>query len=83
MRIDLQKYLHGAGLKLSYKLAENLSVNTVIVEQKDRLFMGNLTFPSENGTKITEDLSGVIGLDNMSPSSPIIEIGLLVTVRMR
>ena len=48
----------------SYKLAENLSVNLAIVEQKDRLFTGNLTFPSENGTKITEDLSGVIGLDN-------------------
>lgn len=48
----------------SYKLVENLSVNLAIVEQKDRLFTGNLTFPSENGTKITEDLSGVIGLDN-------------------
>ena len=47
----------------SYKLAQNLSVNLAIVKQKDRLFTGNLTFPSENGT-ITEDLSGVIGLDN-------------------
>lgn len=46
----------------SYKLIENLSVNLAIVEQKDRLFKGYLTFPSENGT--TEDLSGAIGLDN-------------------
>lgn len=48
----------------SYKLAENLSVNLVIVEQKGRLFTGNLTYPLENGTKITEDFSGAIGLDN-------------------
>ena len=48
----------------SYKLAENLSVNLAIIEQKNRLFTGNLTFPYENGTKITENLSGVIGLDN-------------------
>lgn len=48
----------------SYKLAENLSVNLVIVEQKGRLFTGNLTYPLENGTKVTEDFSGAIGLDN-------------------
>jgi hypothetical protein len=48
----------------SYMLAENLSVNLIIVEQKGRLFTGNLTYPLENGTKFTEDFSGAIGLDN-------------------
>lgn len=48
----------------SYKLAENLSINLAIVEQKDHLFTGNLTVPSENGTKNAEDLSGIIGSDN-------------------
>jgi hypothetical protein len=48
----------------SYKLAENLNVNLAIVEQKDRLFAGNLTYPLENGTRNTEDFSGAIGLDN-------------------
>ena len=46
----------------SYKLLGNLSVNLAIAEQTDRFFTGNLMFPSENGA--TEDLSGVIGLDN-------------------
>ncbi len=44
--------------------AENLSVNLIIVEQKGRLFTGNLTYPLENGTKFAEDFSGAIGLDN-------------------
>ncbi len=48
----------------SYKLTENLSVNLAILEQKGRIFTGNLAFPSENGTKTTEALSGAIGLDN-------------------
>ena len=46
----------------SYKL-ENLSINLIIVEQKDRLFRGNLTTAFENGTRITEDFAGAIGLE--------------------
>ena len=34
------------------------------MEQKDRLFRGNLTTAFENGTGITEDFAGAFGLDN-------------------
>ncbi len=47
----------------SYKL-ENLSINVNIIEQKDRLFRGNLTTALEDGTRIAEDFAGTIGLDN-------------------
>jgi hypothetical protein len=47
----------------SYKLV-NLSINLTMMEQKDRLFRGNLTTAFENGTRITEDFAGAIGLDN-------------------
>ena len=48
----------------SAKLAENESLNVTVVEQKNRLFTGNLTYKSENGTEIVEGFSGAIGLDN-------------------
>jgi hypothetical protein len=47
----------------SYKLSENMSINLSIVEQKDRLFKGNITYML-NGTKVTEGFAGAIGLDN-------------------
>ena len=47
----------------SYKLLENESTRLVIVEQKDRLFTGYVTYPS-NGKEIVENLAGAIGLDN-------------------
>ena len=46
-----------------YKLSENESTNLVIIEQKDRLFTGYLTYPV-NGKKIIESFAGAIGLDN-------------------
>jgi hypothetical protein len=46
-----------------YKLSENTSVNMAIVEQKDRLFTGNIRY-TVNGTEIAERLAGAIGLDN-------------------
>ena len=48
----------------SAKLMENGSLNLTVVEQKNRLFAGNLTYKLENGTGIVEGFSGVIGLDN-------------------
>jgi hypothetical protein len=48
----------------SAKLTENESLNVTVVEQKNRLFTGNLTYKSENGTEIVEGFSGAIGLDN-------------------
>jgi hypothetical protein len=51
------------GVVGAYKLSQNTSVNLTIVEQKDRLFKGNITYML-NGTAITESLAGVIGLDN-------------------
>jgi hypothetical protein len=48
----------------SAKLTENGSLNVTVVEQKNRLFTGNLTYKLENGAEIIEGLSGAIGLDN-------------------
>jgi len=47
----------------SYKLLENQSTNLVIIEQKDRLFTGYVTYPSD-GKEIVENLAGAISLDN-------------------
>ena len=47
----------------SYKLLENESTSLVITEQKDRLFTGYVTYPSD-GKEIVEYLAGAIGLDN-------------------
>jgi len=47
----------------SYKLLENESTSLVITEQKDRLFTGFVTYPSD-GKEIVENLAGAIGLDN-------------------
>jgi uncharacterized protein YxeA len=47
----------------SYKLYENQSTSLVITEQKDRLFTGYVTYPSD-GKEIVEYLAGAIGLDN-------------------
>jgi len=47
----------------SYKLLENQSTNLVIIEQKDRLFTGYVTYPSD-GKEIVENLAGSISLDN-------------------
>ena len=47
----------------SYKLLENESTSLVITEQKDRLFKGYVTYPSD-GKVIVENLAGAIGLDN-------------------
>lgn len=47
----------------SYKLLENESTSLVITEQKDRLFNGYVTYPS-NGREIVENLAGAISLDN-------------------
>lgn len=46
-----------------YKLSENQSTSLSIIEQKDRLFTGYVTYPS-NGKVIVENLAGAIGLDN-------------------
>lgn len=45
-------------------LTENKSLNVTFVEQKGRLFTGNLTYKLENGTEIEEGFTGAIGLDN-------------------
>ena len=47
----------------SYKLFENQSTSLVITEQKDRLFTGYVSYPSD-GKEIVEYLAGAIGLDN-------------------
>jgi hypothetical protein len=47
----------------SVKLIEDKSLNVTIVDQKDRLFTGNMAY-IENGTKVVEGFSGAIGLDN-------------------
>jgi hypothetical protein len=47
----------------SYKLFENQSTSLVITEQKDRLFTGYVTYPSD-GKEIVESIAGAIGLDN-------------------
>lgn len=46
-----------------YRLSENESTSLAITEQKDRLFTGYVTYPS-NGKEIVENLAGAIGLDN-------------------
>ncbi len=46
----------------SYKLFENSSVS-VVFEQKDRLFTGNVTY-MENGKEMVDEFAGVIGSDN-------------------
>jgi hypothetical protein len=48
----------------SIRFAENLSVDLAVIEQKDRFFNGNLAYPLENGTEITEGFAGAIGSDN-------------------
>lgn len=48
----------------SVKLTENQSLNLTVVEQKDRLFTGNLTYMLDNGTESVEGFAGAIGLDN-------------------
>jgi len=48
----------------SVKLTENQSLNVTVLEQKNRLFAGNLTYKLENGTEIVEGFAGAIGLDN-------------------
>lgn len=45
-------------------LTENRSINFTFVEQKDRVFAGNLTIMPENATEINEGFAGAIGLDN-------------------
>ena len=47
----------------TYKLQENESTSLAIIEQKDRLFTGYVTYPSD-GKEIVEKLAGAIGLDN-------------------
>jgi hypothetical protein len=47
----------------SYRLFENQSTSLVITEQKDRLFTGYVTYPSD-GKEIVEYLAGAIGQDN-------------------
>lgn len=46
----------------SYKLLENESTSLAITEQKNRLFTGYVTYPSD-GKVIVEYLAGAIGLD--------------------
>lgn len=46
------------------KSTENWSVNATIVEQKDRLFAGNLTYLDKNGTEVVEGFAGAIDWDN-------------------
>ncbi len=46
-----------------YRLSENERTNLAITEQKDRLFTGYVTYPS-NGKEIVENFAGAIGLDN-------------------
>lgn len=48
----------------SAKLPENKSLNVTVVEQKNRLVTGNMTYKLENGTGIVEGFAGAIGLDN-------------------
>jgi hypothetical protein len=46
----------------AYKLSENQSISLHIIEQRDRLFTGYLTYPL-NGKAIVESIAGAIGLD--------------------
>ena len=47
----------------SYKPLENVSIGLAIVEQKGRLFTGNITY-TLNGTEIAEGFAGAIDLDD-------------------
>jgi hypothetical protein len=47
----------------SYALRENLTLRYEIVEQTDRLFVGNFIL-TLNGNEIVESFAGAIGLDN-------------------
>ncbi len=44
--------------------AENESIIFVFAEQNGRIFAGNMTYTAKNGTLISKDLAGAIGLDN-------------------
>ena len=46
-----------------HEYQEGLSINMTVVEQKGRLFTGNLTYEL-NGTETVEGFSGAIGLDS-------------------
>ena len=54
-------YDEGIGFSNSTK---SYSINFNFVEQKDRIFAGNLTYKEENGTRIVKEFYGAIGLDN-------------------
>jgi hypothetical protein len=49
----------------SAKLVDDGVVNFTIVEQKDGLFTGNLSY-KVNGTEVVEGFAGAIGADNKS-----------------
>jgi hypothetical protein len=54
-------YYEGEGY---FGQGENDAVNLTIMEQRDRLFIGNMTYKLPNGTEIVEGFAGAIGLDN-------------------
>jgi hypothetical protein len=66
----------------SYKLYENQSTSLAITEQKDRLFTGYVTYPSD-GKEIVEYLAGAIGLDNktfyVAESNEGYDIGTIIS----
>lgn len=66
----------------SYKLLENQSTSLVITEQKDRLFTGYVTYPSD-GKEVAEYLAGAIGLDNktfhMAESNEGYDFGTIIS----
>ena len=47
----------------AYELSENQSIGLSIIEQKDRLFTGYLTYQL-NGKEIVESIAGAIGVDD-------------------
>ncbi len=55
------EYSEGRGFSNS---AVNESANFTFVEQKDRIFAGNLMDTLENGTKAIKNFAGAIDLDN-------------------
>lgn len=54
-------YDEGTGYSNS---TDNGSINFAFMEQKGRVFSGNLTINLENETEIGNDFAGAIGLDN-------------------
>jgi hypothetical protein len=48
-----------------HEFQEGMALNMSVVEQRGRLFTGNLTYEL-NGTETVEGFSGAIGLDNRS-----------------